>query len=240
MKVDILAIGVHPDDIELCASGTLLRHLDMGFSIGLCDLTRGELGTRGNGDLRLKEAEAARKIFGEDVQRVNLGMADGFFVHNEEHIISIAKVVRQFQPEIVLCNAISDRHPDHGRASKLISDACFFAGLVKITTSNEDGSIQSAWRPKTVYHYIQDRNLKADFVVDISNYMDKKIETIMAYSSQFFNPDSDEPSTPISGLDFIEFIKAKNRTYARDIGAEYAEGFTVERIIGVNNLFDLK
>jgi N-acetylglucosamine malate deacetylase 1 len=240
MKVDILAIGVHPDDIELCASGTLLRHLDMGFSIGLCDLTRGELGTRGNGDLRLKEAEAARKIFGEDVQRVNLGMADGFFVHNEEHIISIVKVIRQFQPEIVLCNAISDRHPDHGRASKLISDACFFAGLVKITTSNEDGSVQSAWRPKTVYHYIQDRNLKADFVVDISAYMDKKIETIMAYSSQFFNPDSDEPSTPISGLDFIEFIKAKNRTYARDIGAEYAEGFTVERTIGVNNLFDLK
>ena len=240
MKVDILAIGVHPDDIELCASGTLLRHLDMGLSIGLCDLTHGELGTRGNGELRLKEAEAARKIFGEEVPRVNLGMADGFFVHNEEHIISISKVIRQFQPEIVLCNAISDRHPDHGRASKLISDACFFAGLVKIRTSNEDGSAQSAWRPKTVYHYIQDRNLKADFVVDISPYMEKKIETIMAYSSQFFNPDSDEPSTPISGLDFIEFIKAKNRTYARDIGAEYAEGFTVERTIGVNNLFDLK
>jgi bacillithiol biosynthesis deacetylase BshB1 len=239
MKVDILAIGVHPDDIELCAAGTLIRHLDLGYSIALCDLTQGELGTRGNGTLRLKEAEIARKIFGDQVPRVNLGMADGFFTHDEHHILRIAKVIRLFLPEIVLCNAVSDRHPDHGRASKLISDACFFSGLRKIKTTGRDGIEQNAWRPKAVYHYIQDRNLKADLVVDISAYMDKKLETIMAYSSQFFNPDSDEPSTPISGNDFIEFIKAKNRTYARDIGTEYAEGFTVERTIGVNNLFDL-
>ncbi|MFZ1455436.1 MAG: bacillithiol biosynthesis deacetylase BshB1 [Saprospiraceae bacterium] len=239
MKVDILAIGVHPDDIELCAAGTLLRHLDLGFSIALCDLTQGELGTRGNGVLRLEEAEIARKIFGDQVPRVNLGMADGFFTHDEQHILRIAGVIRLFQPEIVLCNAISDRHPDHGRASKLISDACFFSGLRKIKTTREDNIEQNAWRPKAVYHYIQDRNLKADLVVDISAYMDKKLATIMAYSSQFFNPDSNEPSTPISGNDFIEFIKAKNRTYGRDIGAEFAEGFSVERTIGVNNLFDL-
>lgn len=239
MKVDILAIGVHPDDVELCASGTLLKHQDMGYTIGICDLTCGELGTRGSGELRLIEAEEARKIFGENVPRINLGMADGFFKHDREHIIKIVEVIRYLQPEIVLCNAISDRHPDHGRASKLTSDACFFAGLIKIETKDSEGKNQKVWRPKAVYHYIQDRNIKADIIVDISEYMDKKLETIMAYSSQFYNPDSNEPSTPISGHDFIEFIKAKNRTYARDIGVDYTEGFTVERTIGVKNLFDI-
>ncbi len=238
MKIDILAIGAHPDDIELSASGTLFRHIDMGYSVALCDLTQGELGTRGSGPLRLQEAEAAKKIIGA-VDRENLGMKDGFFLHNEENMMKIIRVIRKYQPEIILANAIHDRHPDHGKASKLISDACFFAGLIKIQTEDESGYTQQPWRPKAVYHYIQDRNIKADLVVDITPYMDKKIESIMAYGSQFFNPDSDEPETPISSKAFIDFIKAKNKSYARDIGVEYAEAFTVERNIGVKNLFDL-
>ncbi|HMT52883.1 MAG TPA: bacillithiol biosynthesis deacetylase BshB1 [Saprospiraceae bacterium] len=238
MKVDILAIGVHPDDVELCASGTILKHLDLGYTVAICDLTQGELGTRGSGPLRLQEAEKAKQILGIS-HRENLGMADGFFQHNEENIKKIAKVIRKYKPEIVLANAVTDRHPDHGRASKLISDACFYAGLVKIETRDDEGLIQSAWRPKAVYHYIQDRNLKADFVVDITQYLDKKIESIMAYSSQFFDPESKEPETPISSKAFIDYMKAKNRAYGRDIGAEYAEAFTVERNMGVKNLFDL-
>jgi bacillithiol biosynthesis deacetylase BshB1 len=238
MKKDILAIGVHPDDIELCASGTLLKHIDMGYTVALCDLTKGELGTRGNGELRLKEAEKARAIFG-NVPRENLGMSDGFFLHDQEHMLKIIRVIRKYRPEIVLANALSDRHPDHGRASKLVSDACFFAGLQKIQTFDLDSTVQDHWRPKAVYHYLQDRNTNADLVIDISAYMDKKIETIMAYSSQFYNPNSTEPQTPISSQAFIEFIKAKNRIFAREIGAEFAEGFNVDRPIGVRNLFDL-
>lgn len=238
MKVDILAIGVHPDDVELCASGTILKHLDLGYTVAICDLTQGELGTRGSGPLRLQEAEKAKQILGIS-HRENLGMADGFFQHNEENIKKIVTIIRKYKPEIVLANAVTDRHPDHGRASKLISDACFYAGLVKIETRDDEGLIQSAWRPKAVYHYIQDRNLKADFVVDITQYLDKKIESIMAYSSQFFDPESKEPETPISSKAFIDYMKAKNRAYGRDIGAEYAEAFTVERNIGVKNLFDL-
>ncbi len=238
MKVDILAIGVHPDDVELCAAGTILKHLDLGYTVVLCDLTQGELGTRGSGPLRLQEAEKAKQILGI-THRENLGMADGFFQHNEENIKKIVKVIRKYKPEIVLANAIRDRHPDHGRASKLISDACFYAGLVKIETRDDNDKVQAAWRPKAVYHYIQDRNLKADFVVDITQYLDKKIECIMAYSSQFFDPESKEPETPISSKAFIEYMKAKYRAYGRDINAEYAEAFTVERNIGVKNLFDL-
>jgi N-acetylglucosamine malate deacetylase 1 len=238
MKVDILAIGVHPDDIELSASGTILKHIDMGYAVALCDLTHGELGTRGSGPLRLEEAEKARQVLGA-AYRENLGMADGFFNYSEDNIRKIIAVIRKYKPEIVLTNAVSDRHPDHGRASKLVSDACFYAGLIKVSSQDELGNEQSAWRPKVVYHYIQDRNLKADLVVDISTYMDKKIASILAYGSQFYNPASGEPETPISSAGFLEYIKAKDRTYARDIGVEYAEGFTVERNIGVKNLFDL-
>ncbi len=237
-KFDILAIGAHPDDIELSASGTVLRHISLGYNVAICDLTRGELGTRGNADLRLKEAEAAALVLGVKA-RENLGMKDGFFDFGRENILSVVKVIRKYRPEIVLANAVSDRHPDHGRASKLISDACFYSGLVKVETVNDEGLIQEAWRPKAVYHYIQDRNIKADLVVDISAFMDKKIESIMAFRSQFFDPESKEPETPISTKSFIEYIRAKNRAYARDIGVEYAEAFTVERNIGVNNLFDL-
>lgn len=237
-KIDILAIGVHPDDIELCAAGTILKHLELGYRVALCDLTQGELGTRGSGPLRLVEAENAKNILGIEY-RENLGMADGFFQQNEENTRKIIEVIRKHQPEIVLANAISDRHPDHGRASKLISDACFYSGLPKIQTITSAGEQQAAWRPKAVYHYIQDRNLKADFVVDITPYMEQKLATILAYSSQFYISDKGEPETPISSKSFIEFIKAKNRAYGREIGVDFAEGFTVERNIGVQNLFDL-
>lgn len=233
MKLDILAIGVHPDDIELCASGTLIRHIEQGRSVGLCDLTQGELGSRGNGPLRLKEAERAKDIIGATV-RVNLGMMDGFFQHTPENIIKIARVIRTYRPDIVLANAIHDRHPDHGRAAKLISDACFYSGLVKIEIDNLDH-----WRPKAVYHYIQDRNIKPDFVVDITAQMDKKMESVLAYTSQFYDPDSIEVDTPISGQDFLKYVKAKNRNLGRSIGVDYAEGFTVERTPGVADLFDL-
>jgi len=237
-KIDILAIGVHPDDVELGASGTLLKHKDAGYTFGICDLTQGELGTRGSGALRLIEAERSSKILGAQF-RVNLGMKDGFFQHDEESIRKIISVIRACQPKIVLCNAPKDRHPDHGRASKLVSDACFYSGLVKIKTT-ANGTLQTTHRPDAVYHYIQDRSIKADLVVDISQYIDQKIEAIMAFSSQFYDPKSNEPETPISSKNFIEFVKAKNKTYARDIQVEYAEGYTVERVIGIENLFDLR
>lgn len=237
MKLDILAIGVHPDDVELGCAGTLMKHVDQGCTVGICDLTMGQLGTRGTPELRLEEAERGRKIIGA-VVRENMGMEDGWFVHDEQHIRAIIRVIRKYRPEIVLANAVEDRHPDHGRAAKLISDACFYAGLRKIEVE-EGGTSLEAWRPKSVYHYIQDRNLKADFVVDISEYMERKIESILAYSSQFYNPNQEGPETPISGKEFLDAQRAKQRLYGRPIGAEYAEGFTVARYIGVNNLFDL-
>lgn len=239
MKLDILAIGVHPDDVELSASGTLLKHIAFGKKAGILDLTRGELGTRGNPALRTEEAMKAAQILGLSM-REQLTMADGFFENNESNQKHIIRVIRKYQPEIVLCNAINDRHPDHGRAAKLVSDACFYSGLVKVETRGDDHQLQAAWRPKAIYHYVQDRYLKPDFVVDITAYMDKKMESVMAYSSQFYDPSSKEPETPISSRDFIESIKSKAITFGRDIEATYAEGFTVERHIGVENLFDLR
>ncbi|MFT6336088.1 MAG: bacillithiol biosynthesis deacetylase BshB1 [Saprospiraceae bacterium] len=238
MKVDILAIGVHPDDIELGCAGTILKHIELGYIAVAVDLTEGELGTRGSGPIRLLESQDAAKILGL-AARENLGMADGFFEHSKENILKISAIIRKYQPDIVLANAVRDRHPDHGRASKLISDACFYSGLQRIEQVDENGNELKKWRPKVVYHYIQDRNLNADFVVDITPYMDKKIESILAYKTQFYDPDATGPKTPISGKDFLEFNRAKNRTYGRDINAEYAEGFTIERTIGVKDLFDL-
>lgn len=238
MKLDILAIGVHPDDVELGCSGTLMKHIDLGKTVGIVDLTQGELGTRGNASLRMKEAEAASKIIGALV-RENLGMADGFFQHTKENILKISKVIRKYKPEIVLANAVHDRHPDHGRSAKLISDACFYSGLARIEQQDDAGNILDTWRPKVVYHYIQDRNLKADFLIDITNYMDKKFECIMAFKSQFNMESYDGPVTPISGKEFMDYMRSKNQTYGRDINVDYAEGFTVDRTIGVNNLFDL-
>jgi bacillithiol biosynthesis deacetylase BshB1 len=238
MKLDILAIGVHPDDVELSASGTILKHIALGKTVGMLDLTLGELGTRGSATLRTQEATHAANILGVSV-REQLTMADGFFENNEAHQKLIIQTIRKYQPEIVLCNAVSDRHPDHGRAAKLVSDACFYSGLVKIETK-ENTIIQKPWRPKAVYHYIQDNFLEPDFVIDITAYMDKKMESIMAYSSQFFDPNSKEPATPISSANFMESVKAKSSVFGRAINCDYAEGFTVNRYIGVENLFDLR
>lgn len=237
MKVDILAIGVHPDDVELSCVGTLLEHIKQGKTVGLLDLTQGELGTRGSGPLRLKEAAASAQIMGA-VFRENLGMADGFFQNTTENKLKVVEVIRRCQPEIVLANAVRDRHPDHGRAATMTAEACFLAGLVKIETTH-DGHLQDRWRPKAVYHYIQDYNLEPDFVVDISGSIEKKMDCIMAFGSQFYDPKSKEPNSPISGKEFLEFIKSKNQSFGRAAGFAYAEGFNVARTIGVNNLFDL-
>lgn len=237
MKLDILAIGVHPDDIELACCGTLLSHIAMGKKVGLCDLTQGELGTRGSAKLRLEEAENARVMMGALV-RENLGLADGFFDNSEASQKRIISIIRKYQPEIVLANAIVDRHPDHGRAAQLISDACYYSGLVKI----KDDLNLAPWRPKAVYHYVQDYNLSPDLVVDISPYMDQKIALIQCFSSQFFTEETQESSmadTPISGKDFLAFTRAKNRVFGRHAGYEYAEGFNVARPIATKNLFGL-
>jgi len=239
MKLDILAIGVHPDDVELSCAGTILKHLAQGKKVGILDLTRGELGTRGTPALRTEEAMIAAEILGVTV-REQLTIADGFFENNETNQKHIISALRKYQPEIVLCNAISDRHPDHGRAAKLVSDSCFYSGLLKVETYGDDQKLQNVWRPKAVYHYIQDQFIKPDFVIDITEYMDKKMESIKAYSSQFYDPNSLEPETPISSKNFIESVKAKASIFGRAINCDYAEGFTVERYIGVESLFDLK
>lgn len=238
MKLDILAIGVHPDDVELSCSGTILKHIALGKKCGIVDLTSGELGTRGSGELRLVEAANAAKILGVSL-RDNLGMADGFFKNDKEHQLEIIKKIREYQPEIILCNAISDRHPDHGRASELVTEACFYSGLMRIKTQLNSVN-QKAWRPKAVYHYVQDRQLKPDFVVDITAFVEKKMEAIQAFKSQFYNPDSTEPESPISIKNFFDIVKGKMTVFGRDAGFEYAEGFTVERTIGVENLFELR
>jgi len=238
MKLDILAIGVHPDDIELGCAGTILKHIAAGKKVGVLDLTHGELGSRGCGELRLVEAENSAKILGLST-RDNLGFSDGVFRNTKENQIEIIKILRKYQPDVVLCNAPKDRHPDHGRASQLVSESCFYSGLIRIETEIE-GSIQELWRPKAVYHYIQDRFLKPDFVVDITGFEDKKIEAIMAFSSQFYNPNSELPETPISSKKFMDFVKSRMSNFARDINTDYAEGFTVDRTIGVEDITQLK
>jgi len=237
LQLDILAFGVHPDDVELSCSGTLMKHVALGNKVGIIDLTQGELGSRGTALTRIEEAKEASRIMGVSV-RENLQLADGFFELNETNKRLIIAQLRRLRPEIILCNAISDRHPDHGRAAKLVSEACFLSGLRRIETTL-DGKRQEAFRPRVVYHYIQDVYLKPDFVVDITDFIDRKLEAIKAYKTQFYDPNSQEPSTPISGKDFFEFVKGKMRQFGRPIGVEFAEGFTVEREIGVSNLRDL-
>lgn len=237
MKIDILAIGIHPDDVELSCSGTIAKHIAFGKKVAILDLTQGELGTRGNAELRTKEANDAAIILGASF-RTQLYLKDCFFENNEENQKKIIEIIRKHQPEIILCNAISDRHPDHGRASKLVSDASFYSGLIKIET-HSDNKIQQAWRPKAVYHYIQDQFIHPDFVIDISEFIDIKHKAIMAYSSQFYNPSSNEPETPISSKHFIESVNSKMSILGRDIGVKFAEGFTVNRYPGINSLFDL-
>ncbi|MEM6893981.1 MAG: bacillithiol biosynthesis deacetylase BshB1 [Bacteroidota bacterium] len=237
MKLDILVFGAHPDDAELGAGGTIAKEIAKGKKVGIIDLTRGELGTRGSAALRDKEAEAAAAILGVSI-RENMAYADGFFVNDKSHQIGIIQKIRQYQPDIVLCNAVDDRHIDHAKGSTLVSDACFLSGLVKIETKL-NGDIQKPWRPKAVYHYIQWKNLEPDFVMDISGFIEKKREAILAYSSQFFDPDSDEPETPISSENFLDSVAYRARDLGRLIGVAHGEGFTVERLPGVDSLDDL-
>ena len=232
-KLDILAFGAHPDDVELGCAGTLLGAIAEGKKVGVIDLTKGELGTRGTTSQRLKEAQLASEVLGLTV-RENLGMADGFFKNNKEHQFAIIETIRRFQPSIIFCNAPEDRHPDHGRAANLVEEAAFLSGLVKIQTVN-NGLPQEAWRPTQVFHYIQSRSLTPNFVVDISGYMEKKMESIMAYSSQFFDPNSSEPATFISSNSFLEFIKGRAKELGQQIGVQYAEGFISEKMIGIQS-----
>ncbi len=239
MKLDILVFGAHPDDAELGAGATIAKEVAKGKKVGIIDLTRGELGTRGTAEIRDSEASAAAKVLGISV-RENLGFADGFFVNDRTHQLEIIKILRKYRPEIVLCNAIDDRHIDHGKGSKLVSDACFLSGLKKINTEQDDnGGLQEQWRPNVVYHYIQWKDLVPDFVVDVTGFIDKKTEAILAYSSQFFDPNSNEPETPISSKNFIDSVNYRARDFGRLIGVEYAEGFTVERYLAVDSISDL-
>ncbi len=238
MKLDVLAIGAHPDDVELGCGATIAKEIAKGKKVGIIDLTRGELGTRGTAETRDTEAEDARKILGVAV-RENLSFADGFFVNDKKHQLEIIKVIRKYQPDIVLCNAIDDRHIDHGKGSKLVSDACFLSGLIKIETELEN-VIQNPWRPKHVYHYIQWKHIEPDFVVDVSGFMDKKMGAVLAYKTQFFDANSKEPETPISSKNFTDSVEYRARDLGRLIGVEYGEGFTVERYVAVNSLYDLK
>jgi bacillithiol biosynthesis deacetylase BshB1 len=236
-KIQVLAVAVHPDDVELCCSGTLMMEKLSGKTIGVVDLTRGELGTRGTPELRLQEAEAAARIMDLDI-RENLGMADGFFQNNEENQRKLIRAIRQFRPEIVLAAALADRHPDHGRAGRLISNSCFLSGLRKIATLDDQGKEQEQWRPKYVFHFIQDRFYQPSFVYDISPAFTRKLEAIRAYSSQFHSTtyNKDEPQTYISGPEFLDSIIGRAQMLGKMIGVKYAEGFISEKMIGVNNL----
>lgn len=238
MKLDLLAFAAHPDDAELSCGGTLIAHIEMGKKVGVVDLTRGELGTRGTPEIRAQESAAASKVIGLHA-RENLGFADGFFENDKEHKLKVIQAVRKYQPDVVLLNAISDRHPDHGRGSILVSEACFLSGLKMIETVGEDGEKQTAWRPKHVYHYIQDRVHTPDFVMDITPYWEKKMEAVRAFRSQFFDPNNPTANTYISSPEFMKFLEARGREVGHLISVEFGEGFTKERNIGVKNLFDL-
>ena len=237
MKLDILAFGAHPDDVEISAGGTLLKYAAQGKKIGIIDLTQGELSTRGNVELRATESQKASDFLGLTI-RENLKMKDGFFEQNESSIKSIIEKIRQYKPTMVMANSNSDRHPDHGRAGKLVEDACFYAGLEKISTKI-DGKKQEVHRPDLVLHYIQDYHIEPDVLFDISTYEKKKIELIKCFSSQFYDPNSMEPNTPISGAHFFEALLGRLSTFGRSIGVNYAEGFNINRRFGVNDLFNL-
>lgn len=233
MKIDILAIGAHPDDVELGCGGTIAKLISEGKKVGIIDLTRGELGTRGTDETRAAESAKASEILGITA-RENLFMKDGFLENSEDYQLRIVKMIRKYQPEIVLCNAIEDRHPDHAKAAKLVSDACFLSGLIKIET-DINGNKQNAWRPKQVFHYIQWKNIEPDFVVDITGFLEKKIEACLAYKTQFYDPNSSEPITPIATKDFLESLTYRAQDLGRLSGIEYAEGFTTEKTIALKN-----
>lgn len=237
MKLDILAFGAHPDDVELGCGATLAKEIHAGKKVGIIDLTRGELGTRGSADLRDLEAKRAAEILKIHV-RENLGMRDGFFVNDEAHQLKIIQKIRQYQPDILICNTPRDRHIDHGKGSALVSDAAFLSGLMKIETHYK-GEIQQAWRPKLVLHYIQWNNETPNFVVDVTGFMDQKMDAIQAYASQFYQPGSNEPVTPIATQNFFDSISYRAKDLGRLIGVDYAEGFICQRVFGVQSVFDV-
>ena len=237
MKLDILAFAAHPDDTEISCAGTLKKHIHQGKKVGVIDLTGGELGSRGSKELRLIEAQDSSGLLGLSI-RENLHMADGFFQDNFENQLKIIEMIRKYQPEIVICNSPSDRHPDHGRAGKMVAEACFYSGLIKIQTK-DDSVLQNKWRPQNVFHYIQDHYLTPDFIVDITPYMDDKMNAIKAFSSQFYDENSAEPETPISGKDFFDFIQARAMQFGRLINVKYGEGFIQSRPIGVEDITKL-
>lgn len=234
MKLDILAIGSHPDDVELGCSGTLIKEIKRGKKAGIVDLTQGELGTRGTIETRYEEAAHAARLMGIAV-RENLKMRDGFFRNDEEHQMQLIRVIRKYQPEIVIANILEDRHPDHGRGGWLAYDACFFSGLRQIKTKSEQGDEQQSWRPKLLLHYIQDRFYEPDIIVDISEQWEQRMEAIRAYKTQFFNPESNEPQTYLSSPGFIDALKARARSLGKRIGVEYGEGFLSKKSIGIVN-----
>lgn len=239
MKLDILAIGAHPDDVELGCGATLAKEISKGKQVGILDLTRGELGTRGTAETRDQEAEDAANALGA-VVRTNMEFSDGFIINDKWHQIEIIKMIRLYRPEIVICNAIDDRHIDHAKASKLVSDACFLSGLIKIDTKHEDkDDWQDPWRPKAVYHYIQWKDLQPDVVVDVTGFMKAKMKAVLCYKTQFYNPKSKDPETPISSKNFTDSIEYRARNLGRLIGTEHAEGFTTERYPAVDSLFNL-
>lgn len=233
MKVDILAVGAHPDDVELGCAGTILKLINEGKKVAIIDLTEGELGTRGTSETRRAETKLAMDILGVS-ERENLKMKDGFLSNSEEYQYRIIEMVRKYRPEIVLANAIDDRHPDHAKAAKLTSDACFLAGLPKVKTTL-DGVEQEAWRPKHIFHYIQWKNIQPDFVIDITDFMEKKVEACLAYKTQFYDPNSQEPVTPIATKDFLESLTYRAQDLGRLSGVAYAEGFTTEKMIALKN-----
>lgn len=237
MKLDILVLAVHPDDAELGCSGTIAKHIALGKKVGIVDFTRGELGTRGTAETRDEEAADSAKILGIHA-RENLRFRDGFFKNDEEHQLEVIKMIRKYQPEIVLTNALHDRHPDHGRAGDLANDACFLSGLPKINTEL-NGVQQQAWRPRLQLQYIQDRYIKPDVIIDITPYIEIKLASIKAFKTQFFNPELDGPDTYISSPDFFESVISRSREFGKSIGTTYAEGFTCRKLLGVDSLFDL-
>ncbi len=238
MKLDVLVFAAHPDDAELACSGTILKYTSEGKKVGIVDLTQGELGTRGSAQLRAQEAAASAEILGLAI-RENLGLRDGFFLNDEFNRLKVLEALRTYQPEIVLANAFSDRHPDHGRASELINDAVFLSGLSKIATQLNDQS-QKPWRPRLLLHYIQDRYIQPDILMDITPYWEQKLASIRAFKSQFFDPNSSEPDTYISSPDFLNALEARCREFGKSIQVTYAEGFTSKKLLGVKSLFDLR
>ena len=235
MKLDVLAIGVHPDDVELGCSGTLIKEINRGKKVGIVDLTQGELGTRGTIETRYEEAEEARKIIGASV-RENLKMRDGFFSNDEAHQKLLISVLRKYQPDIVIGNILEDRHPDHGRAGQLIYDACFLSGLRQVKTTDEEGNEQEKWRPKYLLHYIQDRFYEPDIIIDITDVWEQRLQSITAYKTQFHNPESGGPQTYISSPEFLESVTARARLLGKRIGVQFAEGFLSKKSIGIKDL----